>query len=159
VSRTVSAPPALRLLAAFGCGLLFALGLGLAGMTQPQKVLGFLDVLGEWDPTLAVVMGGAVLSYAVLHRLFLRRPRPLLEERYHLPPPGRPEARQLAGAALFGAGWGLAGLCPAPAVVDLATGLPQVAAFVVAMLAGLHLHDRLHGPAQGGTAREAPMAS
>ncbi len=147
--------PVLRLLAAFGCGLLFALGLGLAGMTRPQKVLGFLDVLGPWDPTLAVVMGGAVLSYAVLYRLFLRRPKPLLEARYHLPPPGAVEPRQLAGAALFGVGWGLVGLCPAPAVVDLAAGLPQVAAFVAAMLAGLHLHDRLHGPARGGAARAA----
>ncbi len=133
-----------RILAAFGCGLLFALGLGLSGMTQPQKVLGFLDLLGTWDPTLAVVMGAAVLSYALLQRLFLRRPGPLLGGRFHVPPPGRPHASQLAGAALFGTGWGLVGLCPAPAVVDLATGLPQAAAFVAAMLAGLHLHRRLH---------------
>jgi uncharacterized membrane protein YedE/YeeE len=100
-------------LAAFASGLVFALGLGLSGMAQPSKVLGFLDVAGRWDPSLAFVMGGAVLLGLVSFAPILRRPAPLLEPRFHLPEKRGIDARLLAGAALFGVGWGLSRL-PAP---------------------------------------------
>ncbi len=120
---------------AFAVGLVFALGLGLAGMTQPARVIGFLDLFGRWDPTLLFVMLGAIPVYFVCYRL--RRPSPLFASSYDLPAPGRIDGRLIAGAALFGIGWGLAGFCPGPALVSLVTLLPAVLLFVGAMLIGL----------------------
>ena len=123
--------------AAAGAGVLFALGLGLSGMTDPARVLGFLDVTGAWDPRLAGVMGGAVLFGLGSFAWVLRRPRPLLDPKFHLPKQRTVDARLVVGAVLFGAGWALAGYCPGPAVVSLATGAPEVWVFVAAMLAGI----------------------
>ena len=117
-------------------GLLFALGLGISGMTQPAKVLGFLDVAGRWDPSLAFVMVGAIGVHAALVRLILRRRAPILARSFSLPVRRKVDARLLLGAAVFGVGWGLAGLCPGPAVTVLATGKPIAMAFVGAMLVG-----------------------
>jgi len=121
----------------FACGALFALGLGVGGMTQPSRVLAFLDLGGAWDPRLGLVMLGAIAVYAPVYRAAIRRGRPLLAERFDLPTRRDLDARLVAGAALFGVGWGLAGLCPGPALTSLASGEPGAVVFVGAMLAGL----------------------
>jgi uncharacterized membrane protein YedE/YeeE len=122
---------------AFGCGALFAVGLGIGGMTQPSRVLAFLDVAGEWDPRLAIVMLGAIATYAPAYRLAIRRERPMLAPAFVLPAARNVDARLVAGAALFGVGWGLGGLCPGPALTSLASGEPAALVFVSAMLAGI----------------------
>lgn len=118
-------------------GTLFGLGLTISGMVNPQKVIGFLDFAGDWDPTLAFVMGGAVLVAMPAFRLILRRPHPILADDFDLPTRKDVDGRLLGGAALFGVGWGLAGFCPGPAVTALASGLLPVFAFVAAMIAGM----------------------
>jgi len=125
-----------RALSAFFAGAMFAVGLILSGMTKPGKVIGFLDLAGRWDPSLALVMGGAVLVYAVLSRLFLRRPTPLFELEFHLPSRRDIDRRLVIGAAIFGVGWGLGGYCPGPGLASLMAGrLPVV--FVAAMILGM----------------------
>lgn len=126
-------------LAALLSGTLFGAGLAWSGMTNPARVLGFLDVAGNWDPTLVLVMGGALLVAAPLFALVLRRPRPLLAEVFALPSKRELDARLLGGAVVFGIGWGLIGLCPGPAIAGLVTGSPAIVVFVVAMLAGQFL--------------------
>jgi uncharacterized protein len=132
----------MKLISAFVWGLVFALGLGVAGMTQPAKVVGFLDVAGQWNPTLAFVMGGAVLVGLVTFPRILERRAALLGDRFVLPARTRIDARLLGGAALFGVGWGLSGYCPGPAVVSLVTLAPPVLVFVACMLLGLQLGGR-----------------
>lgn len=129
------------------CGLLFGAGLALSGMTDPAKVLGFLDVAGQWDPALIFVMGGAVCVTVIAFRFVLRLPQPCLVERFHLPGSQRVDAKLLAGAAIFGIGWGLAGYCPGPALVALGYLQWQPLLLVVGMLlggwlAGAWLHRR-----------------
>jgi hypothetical protein len=124
-------------LVSFLCGVLFALGLGISGMTRPAKVLAFLDVTGAWDPSLAFVMIGAIAVHAVLARRILRRGEPLLAPTFALPTRRDIDAQLLVGAAIFGVGWGLAGLCPGPAVTILASGTIAAVAFVLAMLVGM----------------------
>jgi uncharacterized membrane protein YedE/YeeE len=127
------------LLAAFGAGLLFALGLGVAGMTQPGKIIAFLDVLGRhgaWDPSLAFVMGGALGVYALAWRLSFRRAQPWFAGSFDRPGLRSIDARLVGGAAVFGVGWGLSGYCPGPAVVSLASGGTGAMVFVAAMAAG-----------------------
>ncbi len=129
-----------RIFVALLAGTLFGLGLAISGMTNPAKVVGFLDVAGDWDPTLAFVMGGALLVTIPAFRLILGRQRPVLADGFALPKGTALDARLLGGAALFGVGWGLSGFCPGPAVTALVTGLAPVFAFVAAMLAGMVLH-------------------
>ncbi len=131
------------LVAAFACGLIFALGLGLGGMTQPSKVIGFLDFTGAWDPSLAFVMGGALATHTLLRRLIVARPEPLLALSFAMPAKTDIDGRLIAGAAIFGAGWGLAGLCPGPAIVAAGGGASAALVFVPAMLAGMVLHEVL----------------
>lgn len=141
----------MRGLCAFVAGLLFALGLGVGGMTQPSKVVGFLDVAGDWDPSLAFVMGGALLVYFFVGRVALARPRPLFDDTFHVPTRRDVDGRLVLGSVLFGAGWGLAGYCPGPALVSLASGRATVVVFVGAMLAGMWIFQRWHArglPAQ-----------
>ncbi|MFC4166316.1 DUF6691 family protein [Teichococcus aestuarii] len=126
-----------------GLGLLFGLGLLVSGMADPAKVLNFLDLGGAWDPSLAFVMAGAVLTTALGYRLVLRRPRPLLAEAFQLPTRRAVDGRLLLGAALFGIGWGLGGFCPGPALASLGLGAPGTLAFLPAMLAGMALARRL----------------
>ncbi len=126
-------------LAAFLLGLLFALGLGIAGMTQPAKIIAFLDVTGDWDPSLLLVMTSATLVYFLSYRWITKRRAPLLAEKFSLPTAGRLDARLLAGSALFGIGWGLSGYCPGPALVALPGLLPNTLVFVVSMLTGMLL--------------------
>jgi uncharacterized protein len=126
-----------RMFVALFAGALFGLGLAVSGMVNPAKIIGFLDVAGNWDPTLAFVMGGALLVTIPAFRLILKRPRPILAGGFALPTSRALDARLLGGAALFGVGWGLAGFCPGPAVAALVTGLTPVFAFVAAMIAGM----------------------
>ena len=137
----------MRLLVALFSGTLFGLGLAISGMINPAKVIGFLDFAGNWDPTLALVMGGALLVTIPFFRLILKRPRPVLEDRFELPTKTSLDGRLLGGAAMFGAGWGLSGFCPGPAVAALvpalANGLMPVFVFVASMLAGMALYKVL----------------
>ena len=130
----------LRMLINLFGGTLFGLGLTVSGMVNPQKVIGFLDVAGDWDPTLAVVMGGALLVAIPGFRLIFKRSRPVLEDEFELPTEKELDASLLGGAALFGVGWGLSGFCPGPSVVALASGLAPVFAFVAAMIAGMAIY-------------------
>ncbi|HZY60513.1 MAG TPA: DUF6691 family protein [Candidatus Binataceae bacterium] len=135
----------MKVLCAFIFGVIFALGLGIGSMTQPTRIIGFLDVAGHWDPTLAFVMGSAVTVSLVLFALILKRPRPVLAERFVLPAKRRVNVPLIGGAALFGIGWGLSGFCPGPALVSLVTASRPVLVFVGFMAAGLYLGRRLVG--------------
>jgi uncharacterized membrane protein YedE/YeeE len=117
-------------------GVVFGVGLALGGMTNPAKVLGFLDVAGAWDPTLAFVMGGALAVSAAGFALARRRARPWLSATFALPTRKDIDTPLVAGAALFGVGWGLVGLCPGPALANLARGSVEIWIFVAAMAAG-----------------------
>lgn len=123
--------------AAFAAGLVFGFGLLLSGMTDPGKVIGFLDVAGAWDPSLAFVMGGALLVAFFAYRLAGRRGKTFLGEALRLPQRRDVDLRLVAGSVVFGIGWGLAGFCPGPAVVSLGAGHAEAAVFVAAMLAGM----------------------
>lgn len=153
-----------QLALAFASGLLFALALGIGGMTLPDRILGFLDFTGAWDPTLLLFMGGAVGVFMVTYRLRLRRQAPVFEPAFVERPEGRIDARLLGGSALFGLGWGLAGYCPAPALASIGTGTVSVAVFVAAMLGGMTLYSALatllerRVPAERAAAEPAPGA-
>ena len=141
----------LRVLAALLSGTVFGLGLAVSGMMNPAKVIGFLDIAGDWNPTLAFVMGGALLVTIPAFRLILKRQRPVLASGFELPKKSTVDAPLVGGAALFGVGWGLVGFCPGPAVAALSTGLAPVFAFVAAMLVGMAVHKRIfeERPARG----------
>ena len=130
-------------LSEFLVGLLFGLGLILSGMTDPGKVLGFLDLFGTWDPSLALVMGGAIMVGFFAFMLAKKRTQSFLGSAMHLPGRNDIDRRLVVGAALFGAGWGLAGFCPGPALVSLAAGQAQAAVFVVSMVAGMALFEAM----------------
>jgi uncharacterized membrane protein YedE/YeeE len=130
-----------RLAVAYVSGVLFALGLGVSGMTHPSKVLAFLDFTGAWDPSLAFVMGSGVLVNFIFFRIAARRGAPLLAPTFALPERRAIDASLLGGAALFGVGWGLGGFCPGPAIVSVVTGATPVVAFVVAMLLAMGIFD------------------
>jgi hypothetical protein len=121
----------------FAIGLLFGLGLIVAGMTDPSKVIGFLNLAGAWDPSLALVMGGAILVGLGGFAMARKRSTSLLGGAMHLPTNRDIDRRLVVGSLLFGVGWGLAGFCPGPAVVSLGAGNAKAAAFVLAMLAGM----------------------
>jgi len=129
------------LAASFATGLLFGLGLILSGMSNPAKVLGFLDLAGAWDPSLALVMAGAVLIGFVAFRLAGRCQCSLLGEPMRLPATRTVDRRLVLGSALFGVGWGLAGFCPGPSLVALGAGEVKVAVFVAAMVAGMAVFE------------------
>ena len=132
-----------RLLPPLLSGALFGAGLVIGGMTDPQRVRGFLDLFGRWDPTLAFVMGGALIVMAAAWRMRARMMKPLFGARFSLPDSKDLDARLISGSALFGVGWGLAGLCPGPAVANLALAPSQVLPFIGAMLAGMAAHRLL----------------
>jgi uncharacterized membrane protein YedE/YeeE len=131
----------LEVLVSFASGVLFAVGLAIAGMTQPGKVVGFLDVAGDWDPSLAFVMMGAIAVYFVANRLVQRRPAPLVGAAFHLPTRRDIEPKLVIGAGLFGVGWGLAGYCPGPGLSSLAAGGLKPLLFVASMAAGMLLFE------------------
>ncbi|WP_440466439.1 DUF6691 family protein [Pseudomonas sp. YH-1] len=129
-------------LIALVCGLAFGLGLLLSGMSDPAKVLGFLDVTGLWSPTLALVMIGALSTATPAYLLARRRNRSLLDTVLQLPTTSGLDRRLLAGSALFGIGWGMVGICPGPALVLLGSGSQQGMLFLLAMLGGMWLFQR-----------------
>jgi len=133
----------LRFLAALVSGAMFGFGLSLSGMLDPARVKGFLDVAGDWDPSLAFVLAGAVAVAMLGTRLSRRMKRPVLDKAFHLPPDIGIDRRLILGSALFGIGWGMAGFCPGPAVASLTVGLAPSFLFVAAMIVGMTVHDRL----------------
>jgi uncharacterized protein len=135
-----------QIAAAFAVGVIFALGLAVSQMINPARVIGFLDVAGHWDPTLLLVMVGALIVTVPIFPVILRRPKPLLAAQFSLPTKTRLDKPLVLGAVVFGVGWGLAGFCPGPALAALASGSPGVILFVVAMVLGQWLVSRFEAP-------------
>ncbi|RRV69757.1 YeeE/YedE family protein [Stutzerimonas stutzeri] len=133
----------MRKLTSFAAGLLFGLGLLLSGMANPAKVIGFLDVAGAWDPSLALVMVGAIATALVPFTWAKRRERSLLDAPMQLPSKRDLDGRLIGGSLVFGIGWGIAGICPGPAIAVLLSGHWQVVLFVLAMLGGMLLFSAL----------------
>ena len=133
----------MRQLLALAAGLIFGIGLIAGGMTDPAKVKGFLDLAGAWDPSLALVMGGGIAIGLFAFALARKQKVSWSGDPIDLPTNNRIDARLLMGGALFGAGWGIGGFCPGPALVALGSGLMPAVIFVVAMLAGMLIHDRI----------------
>lgn len=131
------------ILAALFAGIVFSLGLGVSGMTQPAKVIGFLDFGGAWDPSLLLVMGGAIAVYLPVWQLMKRRGKAVNGDPVAAPPASGLDWRLLVGAAVFGVGWGLAGYCPGPAITSVAGGMVPALVFVAAMISGVVLHAAL----------------
>jgi len=125
----------------FTVGLLFALGLAVSEMTQPQKIIGFLN-LWDWDPSLMFVMIGAVGTHIITYPLVKKRSSPLFDTKWHIPTRGDVTPRLIIGSALFGMGWGLGGFCPGPGLTSLASGDPRALMFVVAMIIGMLLFKK-----------------
>lgn len=145
-----------RNLAALAAGILFGLGLAVSQMVNPAKVKAFLDIAGNWDPSLILVMAGAVAVAFVAFRPILKRPRPAFDTRFHVSEGRTIDARLIGGAAIFGVGWGLVGFCPGPAIASLAMGRAESWIFLAAMAAGFGvapLVQRLMP--QGGSAEAA----
>jgi uncharacterized membrane protein YedE/YeeE len=142
-------------LSSFLVGLIFGIGLILAGMTNPAKVIGFLDITGTWDPSLAFVMGGAILVAIVAFRFAKKRTANFLGGAMRMPTSDMIDKRLVIGSLFFGAGWGMAGFCPGPALTSIGTGNPKAVIFVIAMIAGMaifELADRFwHQPRQAAT--------
>jgi len=135
-----------RIALAFGVGALFALGLGISGMTNPANVIGFLDLAGgAWNPSLAFVMGAALMMHAPLVRVARGRSRPWRAERFDWPTLSGIDARLVGGAAIFGVGWGLSGYCPGPALVGAASLYPRALVFVAALALGAMLGRAITG--------------
>ncbi|MEP7125881.1 MAG: DUF6691 family protein [Byssovorax sp.] len=137
-------------LAALLAGLVFGAGLVISGMTNPAKVLGFLDIFGRWDPSLAFVMIGAIGVHFVLLRLILRRPGPLLGGVFERPLREAIDAPLVVGAAVFGVGWGLGGVCPGPGIVDAASGSGYAIVFMIGMTLGIIAEHRSLGRSGAG---------
>ncbi|MFV1873433.1 MAG: DUF6691 family protein [Oleiphilus sp.] len=131
----------IRTLSALSAGLLFGFGLIQSEMVNPKRVQGFLDITGQWDPTLVFVMGGALLVSSLGFKLLFFREQPLFEKRFFIPTNKVIDSRLLVGAILFGIGWGLSGLCPGPAIVGLATLNGDILVFVGAMVIGMKAFD------------------
>jgi uncharacterized membrane protein YedE/YeeE len=130
-----------RIITAFGFGLIFGIGLILSGMADPDRVKGFLDVAGQWNPSLALVMGGAIAVAAPAFYLARGRQKALLGDPIGIPANRTIDAKLLAGAAIFGLGWGLSGICPGPSLVLLGYGAASAAVFVIALILGIRLVD------------------
>lgn len=140
-----------NLLPALVVGLMFGAGLALSDMINPGRVQAFLDIAGEWDPTLAYVMAAAILPSAVGYLIRQRMDRPLLENQFHIPENRTLDRPLLLGAVMFGVGWGLVGFCPGPAVAGLVLGYWQPWLFVVAMLGGMLIHRLVTQPRSTGS--------
>lgn len=129
----------MKYLTLFFAGILFSFGLIISGMHDPSVVLGFLDPFGEWNPALAFVMAGAVLVTSIGYRVVLKQPSPFFAERFSLPTRTDIDTKLVAGAVMFGVGWGLVGLCPGPALVSIASDFKATLPFFIAMLIGMTL--------------------
>jgi uncharacterized membrane protein YedE/YeeE len=137
------------------CGVIFGVGLALAEMTNPNKVLNFLDLAGTWDASLLLVLGAATGLFALAYQFIGSARPPLLDEQFHFPEPRSIDARLVGGSALFGIGWGLAGYCPGPLIASLGFGNPEAVWFIPAMAAGIAFQYRLFG---GGSVRKQVTA-
>lgn len=136
-----------KALSVVGVGWLFAIGLGISGMTDVNAVIGFLNLRGAWDPSLLGVMGGAIVVYALtLPLIKRRRAAPLHDLEFRIPTRRDVDARLVAGSALFGAGWGIAGVCPGPGLTSIVTGAQTSVLFVAAMVLGMFVYQRTLGP-------------
>lgn len=144
-----------RVLSALVIGLIFGTGIALSGMANPAKVLNFFDFAGTWDPSLAFVMGAALIVTAIGYRFVLARPRPVLEPRFNLPTSRSLDVPLVAGSAVFGIGWGITGFCPGGAIPALGLGEVDAMAFVAAMIGGI-VFARF--AKQAFSARTAPQA-
>lgn len=143
----------MRSFSAFIAGLVFGLGLTVSQMVNPQKVLNFLDVFGDWDPSLAIVMGAALIVTSIGYRIVLRRAAPVFGDRFRLPTRKDVDGRLIAGALCFGIGWGLVGLCPGPAIAGLSIGGAPLLLFLGSMAAGMaafEIFDRAAPSAKAG---------
>lgn len=129
-----------QILVALFAGALFGAGLAYSGMADPARVQGFLDLLGDWDPTLAFVMGGAILPMALAWVIQRRLAKPFADAHFSLPDTSQIDRKLILGAVLFGTGWGISGLCPGPGLADLAINPLPALAFVAALLAGMLAH-------------------
>ena len=127
----------MRILTSYVIGLVFGIGISISGMANPAKVLNFFDVAGAWDPSLAFVMGGALIVTFIGYRYVLKRPAPMLSTSFQLPTRSDLDLRLIGGSAVFGIGWGIAGFCPGGALPALGTGQSDVFIFVAALLAGI----------------------
>ena len=127
----------MNLIAALLSGFIFGAGLAVSGMTDTTKVLGFLDLFGDWDPSLAFVMGGALLLTITGFYAILQKERPLLDSQFYLPDPTKIDKKLIVGATFFGIGWGLYGYCPGPAIASIAYLEPETAIFLVSMVSGM----------------------
>jgi uncharacterized membrane protein YedE/YeeE len=143
--------------AALLCGALFGVGLALARMADPLVVIGFLDVFGDFDPTLAFVLIGATMTTAVAFRFVLRRDRPIVAAQFQLPATRKIDLPLILGAAIFGVGWGLAGYCPGPALVGAGAGIPTALLFLPAMIVGGLAH-RFVAARYDGTGRSTGIS-
>lgn len=131
----------MRTFVAYIAGVVFAVGLAVGGMTQPEKVVSFLDIFGTWDPSLAFVMGGALLVNLLVYKLLVPRlSSPVVEPKFHIPTRSDIDWQLVTGGAIFGAGWGLGGFCPGPGITAAVTGKIEVLAFVAAMAGGVYLY-------------------
>ena len=126
-------------IASFCCGALFALGLALAGMTQPLKIIGFLDVFGNWDPSLVFVLASAVGVYYVSFQFVVKRKTPMLGGKFMIPTRTDLDPKLIVGGLLFGAGWGISGLCPGPILATVGTGTTSVFTLLITMTIGLYV--------------------
>lgn len=149
----------LRAVVSLAAGTLFGIGLAVAQMTDPRKVLAFLDLSGAWDPSLLLVLGGAVIFATTTFRWILRRPAPQFDTRFHLPEFSAIDWRLISGAALFGIGWGLAGYCPGPAIASLGFGNPEALWVIPSMLLGTALQQWLDLPKSTKLATHDPGSS
>lgn len=129
----------MKIVIAFIVGLLFALGLGISGMTDTTVVKGFLDVLGSWNLNLMGVMAGAILVHTIVYHLIKKKSSPLLDTKFYLPTSKSIDKKLLLGSMIFGLGWGWAGICPGPGIVSLASGQSEVVIFIGSMIAGMYL--------------------
>lgn len=128
----------MRLIGSYIIGLVFGIGISISGMANPAKVVNFFDIAGIWDPSLAFVMGGALIVTFIGYTYVLKRPTPLLDGTFHLPTRKDLDVQLLGGSVVFGVGWGIAGFCPGGALPALGTGVSDVFVFVGAMLVGIH---------------------
>ncbi len=133
----------MRLTSSFIAGTLFAIGLAIAGMTEPDNIIGFLDFFGDWKAELMFVMGGAVITLAVVKRFTASQRHPVFDVKFRIPTRRDVNPALVGGAAMFGIGWGLGGLCPGPAIASLATFEPDVLIFIAAMALGMTAHTKL----------------
>lgn len=148
----------MRLFSYFVSGVIFALGLAISGMTRPDKVMGFLDFTGAWDPSLMFVMGGAIVVNVALFYPTIKRAKPVYAPKFGIPTRRDINPRLVGGAALFGAGWGLGGYCPGPGLASATTLAPKGVTFVIAMIAGMYLFKYAQQAINGRSAKKSQAA-